>query len=373
MKARQYFPLGKAYGEAFCNRVNETMMLAGNVQNGKHSFIVAPRRYGKSSLCENAIEKLELASARIDLHIATSQKAIERIILKAVVDLIGKTIGSIEKVIQSLKYQLKHLKPKFSMDASKFHLEFEVSQNSSPPEIIREALLLLDELLRAKKKQAVMLLDEFQRVVEIAPDMGIEGAIRSAAQEMQNLALIFSGSGRHLIESIFQDEGRPLYKLCKKIKLERISQEHYKIHLNKAAQLMWKKELEMEVFLQIMKLTQRHPYYVNYACDALWSNSESFPKIDDVNEVWNLVVEEERSDLLREYFSMTENQKKLLIYLASNLGTNLYSTETSKKTDIPPTSISKTLRGLMEKDIIEEYKKGCYGIINPIYKSILAE
>ena len=61
MKAREYFPLGKAYGEAFCNRTEESRQLLGNIQHAKHTFLVAPRRYGKSSLCENAIKKMWLS------------------------------------------------------------------------------------------------------------------------------------------------------------------------------------------------------------------------------------------------------------------------------------------------------------------------
>ncbi len=350
MKPRQYFPLGKAYGKAFCNRVEEANLLIGNAKNGKHSFLAAPRRYGKSSLCENAINKLKLPTSRVDLHVATSNKGIERAIIKGVVDLIGSSIGAVEKAIRSIKYQLKHLQPKLSVEAAGLQLELAVSQQSSSPEIIREALLLLENLLRTKNKQALMLIDEFQRIIEIAPDMGIEGGIRSAAQEMQNLSLIFSGSNRHLIENIFQDKGRPLYKLCKKIKLERISESHYLKHLNLAANKMWGSELPEDVFTKIMSLTERHPYYVNYLCDSLWDYSDKLPKYNDVEKVWDLMVEEERSDLLREFFSIPENQKKLLIYLASNPGDGLYSSSASTAMGMPSTSVPKTINTLLEKD-----------------------
>lgn len=52
MNLRHRFPLGKAYGEAFYNHLNETKKLVGNIESGKHTFLVAPRRYGKSSLCQ---------------------------------------------------------------------------------------------------------------------------------------------------------------------------------------------------------------------------------------------------------------------------------------------------------------------------------
>lgn len=38
MKARQIFPLGKAYGKAFCNRIEETKKLISNIENGEHTF-----------------------------------------------------------------------------------------------------------------------------------------------------------------------------------------------------------------------------------------------------------------------------------------------------------------------------------------------
>jgi len=376
MKPRQYFPLGKAYGKAFCNRKAEIKELMGNIENGKHTFLAAPRRYGKRSLCEAAIEKLGLPSAKIDLHVATSEKGIERLLLKAILELIGEAIGPVDKVIQNIKYKLKNLKPKLSFEATGVRLELEIVQEASPPETIREAILFLDKLLQDKNQDAVLLIDEFQRVAEIAPDMGIEGGIRSAAQETKHLAFIFSGSNRHLIESIFQDEGRPLYRLCKKIRLERISSEHYKDHLNIAAKIMWKAPLPQDVFEKIMTLTERHPYYVNNLCDSLWSLYDKLPDQKAVDAAWQSVIEADRSDLLKEFYSISDNPKKLLIYLAvqhSSKHENLYSTEIAKCIGMPTTSIAKALQLLLSKDFIEEAGKGTYRVINPVYKFVLSE
>ncbi len=376
MKPRQYFPLGKAYGKAFCNRKAEIKDLMGNIENGKHTFLAAPRRYGKSSLCEAAIEKLGLPSAKIDLHVATSEKGIERLLLKAILELIGEAVGPVDKVIQNIKYKLKNLKPKLSFEATGVRLELEIAQEASPPETIREAILFLDKLLQDKNQNAVLLIDEFQRVAEIAPNMGIEGGIRSAAQETKYLAFIFSGSNRHLIESIFQDEGRPLYRLCKKIRLERISSEHYKDHLNIAAKIMWKAPLPQDVFEKIMTLTERHPYYVNNLCDSLWSLYDKLPDQKAVDTAWQLVIEADRSDLLKEFYGIADNPKKLLIYLAIQYSNNhgtLYSTETAKHIGMPTTSVAKALQLLLSKDFIEEAGKGRYQVINPVYKFVLAE
>src|SRR3990167_9271270 len=98
MSARRMFPLGKAYGKAFCNRTIETKKLIGNIESGKHTFLLAPRRYGKSSLCENVFRQIECAWAKVDFYIAITEKDVERLILSGVTDSIWKSVGSVEKL-----------------------------------------------------------------------------------------------------------------------------------------------------------------------------------------------------------------------------------------------------------------------------------
>lgn len=370
MKPRQYFPLGKAYGEAFCNRTEETKKLAGNIENGKHTFLIAPRRYGKSSLCERVFEQTDLPWAKLDFHVAVHTKDAERITINGVNDLVGKAIGKVDKLAALLKKYTKRLQPKLVVGSKDFKLELEIVKDSNPAENIVEALELLDRLLQEKNKLAVLLLDEFQEIGLMTEGKGIEGAIRHVGQDTRNLAFIFSGSNPHLLHRIFEDERRPLYKLCRKLILNRIDEAHYQEHLNKAARIMWGKHLDQEVFARIMSLSERHPYYVNYLCDVLWSEYDSLPQIKQVNDAWESVVEEERSDLLKDFFSLADNQRKLLMYIANGKFDNLYSSEAAKAMDIPASSISRSLNTLIEKDYVER-TGDTYRLIVPAYKTIL--
>jgi len=369
MQLRRLFPLGKAYGEAFCNRTEEANKLTEHVNNGKHVFLVAPRRYGKSSLCEKVFELSNLPAVKLDFHLVTDDKDAERIIINGTIDLIGKTIGSIEKHINLVKKYVKKLKPKLAVNVKALSLELELDTQVSPAENIAEALLLIDKLLRERKKQAIMLFDEFQEIGEISNGRALEGAIRHAAQEMQNLAIIFSGSNPHLLQNMFEDDRRPLYKLCRKIVLNRIESEHYKKHLNKAAKKAWKKELDEDIHSRIIELSERHPYYVNYLCDELWSNAKP-PTLKTVDEAWNNIVEEERSDLLKDFFALSENQKKIMIYIANHGGENIYSNEATKLMDVSASSITRALSVLLEKDFVEKINNE-YRFIVPVYKKLL--
>lgn len=370
MKVRRLFPLGKAYGAAFCNRVDETKRLADYIATGTHAYLVAPRRYGKSSLCENVFATTTLPWAKLDFHLAVSEKHAEQIIINGVTDLIGKSIGPIDKLQHIIKKYVSKLKPKIVLGGEHLTLELSLDEQFNPAENIAEALLLLEKLLQARDKQAVLLLDEFQEIGGMENGRGIEGAIRHAAQETQNLSIIFSGSNPQMLTAMFEDERRPLYKLCRKLVLDRIHSDDYKPHLNKAAKSKWAKELTQPVFEKIMLVTERHPYYVNYLCDELWLNDKP-PTINSIDDAWNMIVEEEQSDLIKDFFLLPDNQRKILIYIANFGGHNLYASSVANKMDIASGSIPTTIAALVEKNYIEK-SEDVFRIIVPAYNKLLS-
>ena len=370
MDARVYFPLGKAYGEAFCNRIEETNWLLGNIKSTKHSLLIAPRRYGKSSLAENAIKRSKLPNTSLDLHLAVDDKDIEYFILKAVADLIGKSIGKLNKATNSIKRYVKTLSPKIVIGSEHMSLEIVPPPNSRPAVNVAEGLMLIEKLLTEKNKKAILFIDEFQVVGLIAKGKGIEGGIRSAAQEMQHLSMIFSGSNRTTLRNMFEDESRPLYKLCRKLTLKRIAQEHYCKHINAISQETWGKHLETSTFQAIMDLTQKHPYYVNYLCDVLWSVCKCLPTKQETEKAWHTIIEEERSDLLKEFLNLADSQRKLLIHIANVSGENLLSKTVSAELNLSVSTMSKAIRMLLEKDIIEK-SNHYYTILNPALHTLL--
>jgi hypothetical protein len=371
IKKRQLFPLGKAYGDAFCNREQETQRLLGNLQQGKHTLIIAPRRYGKSSLAERAIEQSLLPSVKINFHLCTSEAEVSQLVLDSVIKLIGKSIGNIEKLMSSVKKYISNLEPLLSFGGDQVKLKLTPKNQLNYAVIISEALLLLENLLFEKNKKAVIFLDEFQEIDKISKKRGLEGAFRTAAQEMRCLSLIFSGSVRSLLLSMFEDENRPLYKLCRKIKLDRIAAVDYEKHIQKIAMNTWSKQLEESAFSKMMELSNRHPYYVNYLCDALWEVCPKIPTVPDVENAWSNVVIEEWSDALRELSDLPVGQRRVIKYLANNRVESIHSQETCTALSMPASSIATAVHVLIEKDYIEQNKNGHYNVINPLLLAVL--
>lgn len=368
MKVRNYFPLGIASGNAFCNRSAETALLTDNIKNGKHTLVIATRRYGKSSLAIRAIQKSGLPYIETDFYMASSEKVIESYILNGVVELIGRALGPIDKLVASIKKYIKFLQPKITIGTEHLQLELQASKDSDPATNVKEALSLLERLLTEKNQQAIFLMDEFQNVGAIAQGRGIEAAIRHVAQKTKHLTIIFSGSNRKMLQTMFEDENRPLYKLCWKLTLKRISAEHYHAHIQKAAKLAWGEELSESCVNRILDLTDRHPYYVNKICDRVWTYfPDKQPKESNIINAWHNIIDEEKSDAIKDISLLSSGQKTVLLQIAKEPNAQLTSKSILMEMQMTGSSVMAALEGLEEKDVIERNEDG-YQIINPVVK-----
>lgn len=365
---RDYFPLGIASGVAFCNRADETRLLVENIKSGKHTLLIATRRYGKSSLAMKSIQSSGFPYVETDFYMASSEKIVETYILNGVIELIGKALGPVDKLVTSIKKYVKNLKPKLNIGTENFSLELQPSTETDPATSVKEALLLIESLLAEKKKQAIFLMDEFQNIGVIAAGTGIEAAIRHVAQKTKYLTMIFSGSNRKLLQTMFEDENRPLYKLCWKVALKKISAEYYYPHIQKIAKQTWGKTLGNDEISEILMLTERHPYYVNKLCDRLWTFCEKNPPtIKEMREAWDSILEEERSDAIKEISLLSLGQKTVLLQIAKHPESLLTGKQALLEMQMMGSSVISALEGLEEKDVIER-NEDRYQIINPVVR-----
>jgi len=366
-----HFPLGLAEGDAFCNRVLERKKIHSNVNNGLNTVIISPRRYGKSSLVLYALHEINTPFERVDLFVTLDEISIAREIIDGVNRLLNKIIGKPEQILTLTKDILKNISKKWSIGTDGVSIELTRTETKDNAQAIRDALVILDEILKKKKKKAVFFIDEFQEITVIAESKGIEGAIRSVAEKSKNLVFIFSGSNRHALSAMFEDRSRPLYMLCDKITLGRIENTEYIHFINKAAQKKWKKHLSPDFFEKLFQLTQLHPYYINLLCGRLFSEEKNIPNADLVEKYWKTYIGEEKSKISLELSKLSLIQKKILILIAHGLATRLTSKEILQKISTTSASVIKAVQALITKDYIYEKEDAQYAIVDPLIESSL--
>lgn len=367
-----YFPPGIAQGKAFFNRKEELQRMIHNIKASKHTLLVSPRRYGKSSLAKQAIRAMDIPFAEIDFFVAIDEKSVEFQILNGVKQLIQVVSDTPEQWFNVLRHFFESLGKKWTIGIYGLKLELAPLKQEEVPVNILDALNALEHILTKKRKKAVLFIDEFQEISELKNAKAIEGAIRHFAQESKQLTFIFSGSNRNLLSKMFSDRSKPLYMLCDRIRLEKIKKEEYALRLKQISLETWGAPLLSEAFEKIIELTECHPCYVNILCDRVWLNAEQVaPSALDVQRNWDEYVYEQRSDTRKELIGMGNAQLKMMIAIALGKDRELSSTANQMELRLTSSAISQALASLEEKDYIEKYEEGNYGIINPLLKASL--
>lgn len=375
MQFENNFPFGLAKASAFIGREEELAWLQRNINTGIHSLLMAPRRYGKSSLALNTLEKSKTPYIEIDLHLCRSSKSVEKKIISGIERLITNLVEEKEEILKHAKSFFKKANKHWRIGLKGFvELEIEPDKYDDTAENILTTLQFLDSILQTEKKRVVIFLDEFQEVTELEESREIQGAIRHFAQKTDHVIFIFSGSNRRLLRTMFENNTMPLYQLCDIQTLHRIPAEIYKKYISKVAKKTWGEAIQPSVIDEILKITQRHPRRTYNLCYYIWRTADikgSIPNIDDVNKAWDKLLNSEKRGIRFYLSSKSTGQLKVLTYIAQGNRKALTSKLAQRITDLSATAISKAVQLLEEDDLIERDEEGGYRVIDPVIKSVL--
>jgi uncharacterized protein len=362
------FPQGHAIGEAFCNREKERERLANSFLNNEHTVIVAPRRYGKSSLIKQVLMEINLPGKRIDLLPATNILFVRKAIKSCFSELINQILPQTKQAKQRLIEFVRDLHPKLTL--SIFGQKLEVTTNQPPEESIVDLLVGLNAAARKMQQRLVICFDEFQQVGLLKNHNSIEAAIRHAVEGSTHVTYIFSGSSRHLLSQMFSAKSRPLYHLCELMELDRIKPNSYLPILFDRAKNRWKTISNDSAIQEILNLTKCHPYYVNALCRKIWKIQEA-PSTHVVQKAWFDYVETQSNWITDDLARLTPNQRNILAALAYQPIQEPYGNEFSETVKIGPSSIKKTLEILLRDDFVFKDHDKTYLLVDPAIETYL--
>ncbi|MCX7123498.1 MAG: ATP-binding protein [Gammaproteobacteria bacterium] len=365
--ATKCFPTGIARGEAFINRHVERNQLQKNILANRHLVLMAPRRYGKTSLITEVASEINIPFCMVDFMTVHDDLTVRDALYEKVGKLVMELLPPIQQAKEKLLNIFGSMKPELALSAFGQKLTFHTPSN--PISNIVDVLLKLDEAAVHFDKRAIIFIDEMQQISFLKNASSIEGSIRHAVERSRNITYCFSGSSRHLLRKMFGDKERPLYRLCHTFELERIAKEHYRQSLNKLALERWAEHLSSESFEAVLDLTESHPFYVNALCQVLWME-KNVPSMTEVQETWRNYVRDNRHIISDDVIGLSLNQKKVLSILAKEPAKEIYGAGFTVKTGLSLSSIRKAVDVLMEKDLIHVVNAH-YTLVDPAIRYYL--
>ena len=347
---------GVVSGNAFCNREKEVTDLLRAIENNEKLFVFSERRYGKTSLVRTALGKLPkkgYVCSYVDLWPTDSEATFVTAAAKAITE---STSTSVDKVLETAKRFFGSLAPSVTMDEEgKPVLTFGISKHAKLGPALDEVLETPAKIAARSKLNVVVVFDEFQQILEYGNDQ-VERKLRSAIQNHRHVGYIFLGSRKHLIQKMFMDRSRPLYRAGGHYPLGPIAEVHWQPFIRKRFADAGK-VISKQYIHDVCELTHGHPFYTQHLCHVLWELCEPKPEVTEkmIQSAVRVLLERENYAYTTLWESLTIPQKRFLNGLAGeSTGVKVFAGEFVQRYGLGSASnVQRAVDGLLGRDIID--------------------
>ncbi len=214
-------------GQHFTDREKETAHLVANFTYGQNTIIISPRRWGKTSLVRQAVEKIgdnKIKAIFIDAFSFRDEYDFCNALSTAI---IKQTSTKVEEWVGNALKLFSNLAPKFSFGVdptTDFSISLDLKQRSQN---IEEILDLPEKMAKEKGLRLVVCIDEFQQIGEFKDSVRFQKLIRGKWQLHENVSYCFFGSKHHSMMRLFQNQSMPFYRFGDILNLQKIPVENW--------------------------------------------------------------------------------------------------------------------------------------------------
>ena len=358
-----------ALDEEFADREDELAELTRDIRNGQDVVILAPRRYGKSSLVWQATQQLvskRVLVAQVDLMTTPTKERLAEKLAETIYENVASVLERArEKALAPFRGLQVQPTVTVNPEDGSFSFSFSLTHRPEAIEATLERLLELPaELAASKKRRVALIMDEFQEIVRIDPDL--PRLLRSVFQQQPEVAHLYLGSRRHIMERIFNDENEPFWRSAKAIELGTIQPEPFAAFLAGRFRQSGKKA-ERRVLDDLLARTRGHPYATQELAYYLWEQaSAADPASDrDLEAALAAVVRAEHAHFSLLWQDASVAQKLVLQALAREQPARPFRAAYRQQHGLPPaTNVQRALRALTDREIVAR-ADGEYRIAEP--------
>jgi AAA+ ATPase superfamily predicted ATPase len=363
----RYGPI--ALDEAFTDRDAEVDELRRDALNGQDVVIFAPRRFGKTSLVRRVAQELtrrRALVAEINLMFTPTK---EKLAGRLAQEIAEHLLGVVGRARENLRiFSGLRITPTISVDPASGALGFSFAGSHDPEDVdatLEHLFRLLPEIAADRKRPVVLIMDEFQEIADIDPHL--TKLLRSVFQEQPEVAHVYLGSKRHLMERIFNDENEPFWRSAKRMELGVIEPEAFRPFIV-AGFAGHNRRIGEDVVSRILAMTGGHPYATQEICYFLWEETPARGRAD--TERFELALDKllrsEHSHFSDLWDRARTNQRLLLTALAEEPGRPL-TEDYRVRHNLPGTSaMQKATDALVQQEIVTR-DRGFARICEPFY------
>jgi len=292
--------------EYFTDRINELREVQMSLNSANHLILISPRRFGKSSLVAKAVKM----SGRPCLSLNMQN-------MLSVEDFASKLLRELFRLypMERIRHLMTHFRiiPTVSTNpiTNGVDVSFQPVMNSM---VLLEDAMDLIEKVSTENKKLVVVLDEFQEILNIRK--GLDKQLRSIMQEQQHLNYILLGSQESMMTDIFERKKSPFYHFGKLMRLNKIPYDDFKEYITTRLPLNEDEKL-YDIVEEILAFTNLHPYYTQQLSAQVWEMMTYDHLVDGVvKEAVSKIVRVHDLDFERLWLNFNRTDRSVILSLS---------------------------------------------------------
>lgn len=362
---RKIFPTGvPVRGKDLIGREKEIEEILMWVKMGQSVAIVGPRRYGKTSVLLEVLDRLkrQYMVGYVDIFKVLSKMELASKIVNTVVT--NKKIPHlIERLKENIAEVIRHVELKQMIEDFEFIIKF-IGPKQEEDELLERSLEFPEEFARRYGANFVMTYDEFGDLAKLDGEPLIK-KMRSIFQLQERVVYLFAGSQESVMINLFTGSKQAFFRFAKVIEIGPLHQEalmRYIIERFREIGI----ELEEGIAKAIVLKTHAHPYYTQALCQNLYillKGEKKKAEIKDVEAAYKETVTGEHLyfDELWDGLKSRKNFLEVLRFLSTGNG-NPYKIEQMERQEI-----YYIISRLEKLGYIRKVGKGRYELNDPLF------
>ena len=302
------FKLGTVVeAEYFTDRVNEVAYITQFVNSANHLILISPRRFGKSSVVAKSMKQTGRKYMTVNLQQVTS-----------VADLSAKLLREFFKVhpLERVRHLITHFRIIPTISTNPITGVMDVSfQPGVDGGILLEDVLSLIEKAHSEQDRMIIVLDEFQEILDIAPKL--DRQLRAIMQQQKHINYILLGSQESIMTDIFEKKKSPFYHFGELMRLGKLPRDDFHRYLKERLAACFP-ESHDELSDRILDYTRCHPYYTQQLAASVWQIGMLQPDTEDaLTAAITQIVRAHGLDYERLWMNFNRTNKWILQRLAT--------------------------------------------------------
>jgi AAA+ ATPase superfamily predicted ATPase len=354
-------------GKELIGREKEIKEIIQYLKMGQSVVIIAPRRFGKTSLVLEVLRKLKAKKSYtgfVDIFANATINQLTQSIIEEVLENNGLKKGY-QKTKGSIIAMLKNLKLKAVIEDFEFLLGIH-DPGTDEWTSFEESIDFIDGFAAKADKKIIFAFDEYGDTLKYDGSQEIIKMMRSKIQSQSAATYIFSGSYESVMETLFVDSKSPFYRLARIINIGYLGFEdlkQYMVDKLKAFKIK-PNELLIEDTIDFLK---GHPYYCQLALQQMYLYQVTEKKAPSFAVLVDILVQTDRNYLEKVWEDLSGNREVIFILKhLSGQPTGIYKMASKRKINA-----SRTLKKLEGQGIIYKENDGYY-FYDPVFEYWIA-